>query len=185
MLNRRENEQSDFKDPRTYGSGMIRTHSGVWVNLLDPKPDMIYLADISHALSHLCRFGGHTNTMLAVATHSLAVSEQVPQEHKFAALLHDASEAYMIDLPSPIKALFPEYKAIETRLMHTIAERFNFQFPLHESIHEADTKALFKEWDAFLIGKVSLPYNHKYVMSQFELEFRKLKDLPRTKYLKL
>lgn len=180
----REEELSGVRDPRSYGDGVIRTHAGIYVDLLNPTVDMIILADISHALSHLCRFGGHTNCMMPVSLHSMFVASVVPDEHKIAALLHDASEAYLIDLPSPIKALLPEYKVIEDRLMRVIAERFDFQYPFVKEIHEADKKALNHEWDLMMVGSMYISYNHKYIMSQFELDYRKYKDFPRNKFKK-
>lgn len=179
---KRENEQSDFKDPRTYGDGMMRTRSGIWVNLINPTVDMVHLIDISHALSHLCRFTGHTSSLISVALHSKAVAQRVPDEHKFAALLHDATEAYLGDMAWPLKQLLPDYQKLEEKWHHVIAEKFNFQYPFHESIKEADAKVLFKEWDAFLVGNMRVPYDHLAIMSSFEMDFRKLKDLPRPKY---
>lgn len=74
-----------------------------------------------------------------MAQHSVIVSEHVAleQEHALYGLLHDAAEAYLVDLPRPLKDLLPEYKVIEKKLETVIFKRFG----LYEAIvpHEVDT----------------------------------------------
>ncbi len=86
-------------------SAFITTYTGLEFDYDDFKPDDIDIRDIAHSLSHLCRFCGHTNIFYSVAQHCLLVSEKIPggPEVKLAALLHDASEAYVGDLPGPLK----------------------------------------------------------------------------------
>lgn len=131
----------------------IRTHSGIYMNVFEPTLEMIDINDIAHALSHQCRFGGHLDTHYSVAQHSFHCAELVSEEHKLSALLHDASEAYLVDIPSPIKKELPNYKVLEDNLMKVIAEKFGFQFPLSKEVHEADVKMLHFEWDAFMLGE--------------------------------
>ncbi|MBQ1229093.1 MAG: hypothetical protein IIX87_04380, partial [Firmicutes bacterium] len=94
---------------------IINTHSRRQVNVADPRPDTIDIEDIAHALTFLCRGGGHTEFFFPVARHCVycareAAARGLSREVVLACLLHDASEAYMVDLPSPIKdGLFPEY----------------------------------------------------------------------------
>lgn len=129
-----------------YGIGVIRTWTGKLFDVTNPKPDLICIEDIAHALSNLCRFGGHTEQFFSVAEHSVWVAQNVRHKHKLAALLHDASEAYLVDIPTPIKKLLPDYYRWEYRLMEVIAEKFGFQYPLHPDVQEADENALRAEW---------------------------------------
>ena len=82
-----------------------QTFSGVAFTPLDPRPEDVRLEDIAHHLSLQCRFAGATRRFYSVAEHSVLVSRVVPQEGglPLAALLHDAAEAYLVDIPTPIK----------------------------------------------------------------------------------
>jgi 5'-deoxynucleotidase YfbR-like HD superfamily hydrolase len=64
----------------------------------------------------LCRFAGQCRFFFCVAEHSIAVARLLPANLKLFGLLHDASEAYLADLPRPVKAGLPEYKAIEANV---------------------------------------------------------------------
>jgi uncharacterized protein len=106
-------------------SHTINTFTGRTIDLKAPKPEDFEILDIAWALSNICRFTGHTHQFFSVAQHSIGVSWRVPQEFALEGLLHDASEAYLCDLSSPLKALLPEYKKIEQRFEHAIANRFD------------------------------------------------------------
>jgi len=96
-----------------YTPDCIRTYTGRFVNVFQPTPEMICIEDIAHSLSNQCRFGGHLAQFYSVAQHSINCAGLVSSAHTKAALLHDSSEAYLMDIPSPIKAKMPEYKKIE------------------------------------------------------------------------
>ena len=102
----------------------IITHSGCVVDVLNPHPEDIDIEDIAHALSNLCRWAGHSRYYYSVAQHSVIVSHHVPPEYALWGLLHDAAEAYLMDMPSPIKALLPEYAALEARMLGVISKRY-------------------------------------------------------------
>src|ERR687896_137919 len=77
----------------------LQTVSGRWVNPFDPDPEQLDASDIARALANQCRFGGHSRVFYSVAQHSVIVSELVEQrggdaEDAFAALMHDAGEAW-------------------------------------------------------------------------------------------
>lgn len=132
-----------------YEPNCIRTVSGQYVNLLDPDPDTILIEDIAHGLAHQCRFAGQIRKFFSVAQHSVYVSIGVSEYHPeqaLAALLHDASEFILMDVPSPLKQLLPEYKVIENRLMGVIARKFGFEYPLDESVKTIDRFFLENEW---------------------------------------
>lgn len=123
----------------------IRTFKGHYINVFDPKPESIDIEDIAHALSHVCRFGGHTKEFYSVAQHSIEVMELCSDDNKLSALLHDASEAYMCDMPRPIKRHLPDYKKVENGLMHAIAQRFDLPWPFSPEIKQKDS--LMLEWE--------------------------------------
>jgi 5'-deoxynucleotidase YfbR-like HD superfamily hydrolase len=129
----------------------IRTYSGIYMNIFEPTLDMICIENIAHSLSHQCRFGGHLPTFFSVAQHSIMVSEHVPQEHRLAALLHDASEAYLVDIPKPIKPHLTNYKELEDKLMELIALKFGFEYPLHPMVKKADELMLHWEWHTLML----------------------------------
>lgn len=120
----------------------ILTVSGVEVNVFKPTPDMFHIEDIASGLSKICRFTGQIPKFYSVAQHSVLCSRAVYREYKLAALLHDASEAYIQDIASPIKQNLPDYLQLEDLVMRWIAERFQFEYPLPEAVHKID-KVLF------------------------------------------
>lgn len=127
----------------------IRTASGIYVDVFKPTEDMITIEDIAYGLSHVCRWAGHTKKFYSVAQHSVCVSRRFSFLSDtilaMQALIHDASEAYIGDMPSPIKRKLSGYKKIEESLMTVIAAKFGIQLPLHPSVKEADLKELEAE----------------------------------------
>ncbi len=131
----------------------IQTVSGRRVNPFDPAPDDIDVGDIAVALSNQCRFGGHTRRYYSVAQHACIVSDQMLERDgdELAArwgLLHDASEAYLIDLPHPIKhrsELGRLYRAAEERLEVVIRERFGLLGDPPARLKEIDRAVLATE----------------------------------------
>lgn len=126
----------------------IETASGKEYWFLDSdNQENICIEDIAAALSKCCRFTGHTKKFYSVAEHSFFVSLLVPDNLKLAALLHDASEAYLSDIASPVKQLLPEYKILEEKIMSQIASKFKLpnHFWILPEIKEADKKQLHKE----------------------------------------
>lgn len=137
-----------------YTPNFIRTYTGIYMNVFEPTLEMICIEDIAHSLSMQCRFGGHLPIFYSVAQHSLNCSYLIEDSHlKLEALLHDASEAYLLDIPRPIKNNLPNYKHIESGLMNLIATKFGFTIPLHEKTKQADETMLQLEWDVLMLNK--------------------------------
>lgn len=159
-----------------YAIDCIRTYTGIYMNVFEPTPEMISIEDIAHSLSMQCRFGGHLPFFYSVAQHSLVVSKYVSKENKLAALLHDASEAYLMDIPRPIKMRLPDYKDIEDNLMKKIAEKFGFEYPLCDEIKKADDAVLQLEWDILMIGEYKLKDSRILTEHEFLTTFSNLKN---------
>ncbi|MBS1879386.1 MAG: hypothetical protein JST31_07735 [Actinobacteria bacterium] len=136
--------------------GSIQTVSGRWVNPLAPDPESIVIEDIAQALANQCRFGGHSRVFYSVAQHSTIVAEVCAERgaspaEALAALLHDAGEAYLVDLPHPLKhrsELGPPYKKAEELLEEAIRVRFEL-VPQPAAMKPVDRSLLATERRAF------------------------------------
>jgi hypothetical protein len=126
------------------------------VNPFDPDPEQLNAGDIARALANQCRFGGHSRVFYSVAQHSVIVSELVEErggdaEDAFAALMHDATEAYLGDMPHPLKhrsALGAAFKDAEDHLERVISDRFRIKPDVPE-IKRVDRSLLATERRAF------------------------------------
>lgn len=115
---------------------------------LDPRPEEVEIEDIAHALSHLCRFTGHTRELYSVCQHSVLVSRQCSPRAALWGLLHDAAEAYIGDLSRPLKrslrAEFGDaFDRIEDGIAAAVRSRFAVPF-------DAGIAAEVKKWDTVL-----------------------------------
>ena len=129
-------------------SPYFRTYTGKLVHIRNPHSDEIDIEDIAHALSQTCRFFGHTDGFYSVAQHSILVSQRVPAADALWGLLHDAAEAYLGDLASPLKRA-PEmewYRSLEKRFLDCFAEKFGLSPKLPESVLRADAMLLATEF---------------------------------------
>ena len=125
----------------------MRTYMGKKFYPQDLRVEDICIEDIVHGLSGELRFGGQSPNRITVAQHSVWVAEKLPDHLKLAGLLHDASEAYLKDIPSPVKDLLPDYKRLEHDLMCVIADVFGLddEFWHHPLVKQADADTLLYE----------------------------------------
>jgi hypothetical protein len=123
----------------------IQTYTGKRFFPLAPEPGDVDLRDVAHGLSLQCRFNGHCLAFYSVAEHSVRVSQALPDDLALWGLLHDAAEAYLSDLPSPIKRQLPMYQQAETNLLQLIAARFGLVWPMPELVTQADLRLLATE----------------------------------------
>lgn len=124
----------------------IKTYSGHYIDVFNPDPDAIDIRDIAHALSLTARWGGHTKSFYSVGSHSIWVAANLPDEFKLEGLLHDAAEAYIGDMPKPIKRHLPDFNALETILDKAIRSKFGLPLEMSPEVKKIDYKALEYEW---------------------------------------
>ena len=135
----------------------------------DPHPDMILIEDIAHALSLQCRYGGHCTRFYSVAEHCFLMANHVVHkrlnpEIAMVALMHDAAEAYLMDLPRAIKAEVGEaYKNLEAKVEAVIWEKFGIADIVkkwHGIVKELDGRIIVNEREALM-----RPTNNKWFNS--------------------
>jgi 5'-deoxynucleotidase YfbR-like HD superfamily hydrolase len=136
-----------------------RMLSGRRLDLLDPSPLDVEIADIAHGLARVARWNGQTSGdhAFSVAQHSLLVEEiytaccaPVSPDAQLAALLHDAPEYVIGDMISPFKAFVGGgYREVEQRLQRAIHLRFalpaEIAAGLRREIKKADQIAAYFE----------------------------------------
>lgn len=132
----------------------MQTFTGRKFYPLDPRPEEVFLEDIAHHLSMLCRFTGAVARFYSVAQHSVLVlhhltdeSVMVPGDVARWALLHDAAEAYLNDLNRPTKHAIgmQGYRAVEERVLEAVRQRFGLPPGLPPEVVVADSRMLFTE----------------------------------------
>ena len=135
-MNKREAHQKGLIEP------YIETYNGGRFYFLEPAADMLDVEDIAHALSMQCRYTGHIKSFYSVAEHSVHVSTLTGS---LEGLMHDASEAYLTDIASPVKPHLHNYKKLEAVIMEVIAKKYGFPWPLSEDTKDADAAQLKTE----------------------------------------
>lgn len=132
---------------------MIEQRKGDWMQTatgrafwpVDPRPDEVEIEDIAHALANMCRFAGHCREFYSVAQHSVLVARALPPAARLWGLLHDASEAYIVDVPRPLKPYLPGYREAEDNVMEAIVERFGLTPAMPEEVKRIDNAILADE----------------------------------------
>lgn len=138
-------------EPVANGRGnWMQTFTGRVFYPVSPRAEEIDPIDIAHSLSLQCRYGGHVDRFYSVAEHCVLMSEYVSPKSALYALLHDATEAYVSDVPRPLKGHLPEYKDIEDRVWVEIAKRFSIEQAIPEEVWNADNRILLTERAALL-----------------------------------
>tara|TARA_R110000782_G_scaffold206936_1_gene295461 strand:- start:203 stop:742 length:540 start_codon:yes stop_codon:yes gene_type:complete len=126
---------------------MVYDYIGTFTNkkfhFMNPSVDEICIEDIAQALSMNCRYSGHVKDFYSVAEHSVIIADLVYKQtgsssKALAALLHDASEAYLTDIPRPIKPYLTNYVDMESNIEKVIQQKFNIP-PMDELTKYLDT----------------------------------------------
>ncbi len=124
----------------------ITTYTGKQFDISDPQPDQIDIEDIAISLSRTVRFRGMTILPYYVAHHCVLATYLLAPEYRLWGLLHDAAEAYMGDMPKPLKThLDSGYVAIEQRVMRVVAEKFGLEWPMPDQVKLVDRILLVTE----------------------------------------
>lgn len=141
-----------------------------YMDLADPNPGEIHLSDIARSLSRIARFNGLTSRFYSVAEHSVhcvraferhaagdILADPWLRDIARDILMHDAAEAYLGDVASPLKALLPEYRRLETRMEAAIAARFDLAGSAPEWVKRCDLEMLAAEKAALMPGAGTWP----------------------------
>jgi len=132
----------------------VGTFTGKRVSVLDPQVEDINILDIAHALSMSNRFNGHTKRPYTILQHSLATMHRLRDLEysltiQLVGLLHDAAEAYLGDIVSPVKQYLTEFQVIEDRMLRTILSKAGLMIPpgsiLPVAVIQADSEMLISE----------------------------------------
>jgi uncharacterized protein len=133
-------------NPIYHKKSWVVTLSGHRFDILNPSPDEVVLTDIACSLARQARFNGHTRFFYSVGQHSCLGAQVSPtKDIGLQMLFHDATEAYIGDLVSPVKALLPDFEVIESRIHWAICEKFGLEFPMSKVIKEIDRRLLATE----------------------------------------
>ena len=139
------------------------TSSGTAFDFANPTPVMIDIETIAHELALTCRWGGNTEMHYSVAQHSVLVADAIREPSwRIYGLLHDAAEAYIGDVPTPLKAyvatLGADIHGLERRILGCVWQRFGLDAPSKqaaEAVDIADARMLATEYRDVVKGHVS------------------------------
>lgn len=133
------------KFPHERRGDWMQTYTGRQFWPIDPRPEDLSIIDIAHALSLLCRYNGHCTKFYSVAEHSVLMAGFASPENALCALLHDAAEAYLSDVPRPAKRFLANYKSFEHQINECVAHRFGLPYPWPQEVIELDNRILADE----------------------------------------
>lgn len=136
----------------------MQSYTGRKIDVLNIAAADICVEDIAHALSMTCRFRGHVPQFYSVAQHSILCAQfcesSCPTDRLWC-LLHDAPEAYLADLSSPVKHGIRDqlkcsvFDDVDKRIMAAVCERFGLPKDEPECVKRADVLLLATEWKFF------------------------------------
>lgn len=148
--------------------------SGEYFDYLEPENNYFNVFDIAHHLSNLCRYAGGVRSFFSVAQHSVLVSRLCPPEHAVCGLFHDMGEMAMVDIPSPLKKLLPEYKRIEERIERDMFGKLGIAYPMPPEVKQADIAARYIEQRDLMPR-----YDERYWSGTSEELLGKVREYPR------
>lgn len=111
---------------------------GISIDLADPDPAVLDIERIARCLARIVRWSAHLDGWWCVAQHSVWVCDQLPAHLKLQGLLHDAPEAIIGDIPSPLKARLPHFRAYERALWGAVCRRYGLPGELDPKVKRID-----------------------------------------------
>lgn len=162
----------------------IRVFTGRLLDPLSPNPEDIDIRDIAHALARMPRFAGHTHRFYSVAEHCLRCLQLVESKERYGleVLLHDASEAYLMDIPKPIKHRLPDYIHAEKKLENSIDIAFGLNSlfykkkikEIDEIVLQEELVYLFEDMGVWMPSWYNVERKMQHVEDMFLEKFQKL-----------
>jgi len=128
----------------------------------DPDPSVMDIEVIGPALAKLCRFSGQCEHFYSVAQHSVLCSKFVPEELALQALMHDATEAFLADIPKPLKLGLPQYEAVEQLVWESLAGRYGLPVELDALVKDVDIRACKTEGEDLNVGRGVYDWGTEY-----------------------
>lgn len=152
---------------------VIQTYNEVIFSPFDPKPEMVNIVDIAHATAMNCRFNGHVHEFYSVAQHCVLAANIILEETNdptlaLWGLLHDASEAYIADLASPIKKGIPGYKETEAHIQAAVMSKYGLTPKTPEIVNVVDLRLLVTEARDLMPGSWLVRHGHKYKAEPYQ-----------------
>ncbi len=124
----------------------IQTYTGRPFDPLALDHAAFDIRDVAHSLALQCRFNGHCRSFYSVAEHSVRVSRLCSEQTALWGLLHDLGEAYVGDLPRPVKREIPAFSEVEDRVLRAAARAFDLPWPMPDEVRRADDLILATEF---------------------------------------
>ena len=128
----------------------IQTYTGRQFDPTMPQPGDIYIEDIAESLAKMCRFNGHCIGFYSVAQHSVLVCDYLRRQEQPLDVLrwglaHDFGEAYVCDVPRPIKHGIPAFRQMEDAILEQVAFKWGLPWPMPREVKHADNVLLATE----------------------------------------
>jgi len=170
------------REEQDNGSSILVWPSGALFNPFSPDPELIHIEDIALALSNVCRYAGHISPFYSVAQHSVIVAGFFSDPAtRLAALLHDAEEAYLGDMPSPYKVRYPGFVEDGKELRRAIYLKFGVDNDLYHKVKPVDNEVYHRERLSLFGGKIDsrqriVPLMPRQAEALFLKEFHSLTE---------
>jgi len=136
--------------------------SGQLIDIENFSEDMVHIEDIAHHLAKIQRFNGATplDKSYTVGEHSVNLANyfRFYRQLRKVALLHDASEAYLSDLVSPVKKHLSDYQELEEKVQQVIYRKFGITVSDHgrEDVDLADKRLIMDEAAAIMPDRLHI-----------------------------
>lgn len=171
----------------------IETYTGRSFHPLEPDVEKLSVIDIAHALANQCRYSGHVAWFYSTAQHCVLLAQYVLDNGGSALeamqiLMHDAAEAYLVDIPRPVKQFMPEYRKWDHAINVSIREWLGWSgFPIPTYQDDIDSRVIVDERHVLMskspndwghrmapIGVPIIQWSQEYAERMFLIMFARL-----------